>query len=692
MTRPTPARSMARVVLTVCAGALLLDAESIAQATKGDLVASDSPVREAVVDEFHPNKGDGKAPLYGGRIIVHLPSLPKHTNYATENSGYTRNFLYEVHETLLLQDWWTTEYVPAAAEEVTTEDLVVLAPDAPGVPGEIQAEVVRRDGGDGRRVVRAVYGQVAGDGALTVTPLAKGNPLTEPIQLPAASVERVERSSVFTFSIREGMRWQTSQVFEGDALAKTAGQTLDAEDVRFSWEIYLNPGVDCDEKRFQFEKFTRCEVVDPLTVRFFCEKQDAFAYSQLGNTLTLHPRHVYDLSDPDNPGHDPDATAAQQAEHINDNPHNKLWVGLGPYQIVAYEQDRVEAVRFVDEKGAPAYWDQERAGYVDTIRWRHISNDEQAMLALLNEELDFFNRVKSEDYFDGRTLSEDFGERFYKGHYFTCYYNYTCWNQYRPQLADPAVRRAIAHAFDSDGYLTNQYKGLGHVVSGPIPFISPFYNHGVERLEYDPDLALEILEDAGWYDRDGDDIADKGGVPLKIEFLYPGGNDASKLLGRTLQDSVRDLGIDVSLETMEWATFLERMKNRDFDAVSLAWIPELESDPEQLWHSKWGARDKKSSNNSGMCDPEIDALIEAIQAETDRAKRGELWGEFHAKIYERQPYLFGHTVPRKFAANLAVRGLKHTPIDPGYVLRDWYYVDPSVPGTRATLTGMGDPK
>ncbi|MEL6716229.1 MAG: hypothetical protein AAFP86_20785, partial [Planctomycetota bacterium] len=199
---------------------------------KDDRVAADGPVREAVVDEFHPNKGDGKAPLYGGRVIVHLPSLPKHTNYATENSGYTRNFLYEVHETLLLQDWWTTEYVPAAAEEVTTEDLVVLTPDAPSVPGEIQAEVVRRDGGDGRRVVRAVYGQVVGDRALTVTPLTQGNPLTEPTHLPAASVERVERSSVFTFAIREGMRWQTSQVFEGDALAQTAGQTLDADDVR----------------------------------------------------------------------------------------------------------------------------------------------------------------------------------------------------------------------------------------------------------------------------------------------------------------------------------------------------------------------------------------------------------------------------------------------------------------------------
>ena len=50
-------------------------------------------------------------------------------------------------------------------------------------------------------------------------------------------------------------------------------------------------------------------------------------------------------------------------------------------------------------------------------------------------------------------------------------------------------------------------------------------------------------------------------------------------------------------------------------------------------------------------------------------------------------------VPRKYAAAKKVRGIKHTPINPGYVLRDWYYVDPSIPGTRATLQkGGSDPK
>ena len=101
-------------------------------------------------------------------------------------------------------------------------------------------------------------------------------------------------------------------------------------------------------------------------------------------------------------------------------------------------------------------------------------------------------------------------------------------------------------------------------------------------------------------------------LDIEFEFLYPNGNDASKIFGRTLQSSLEELGIKLNLATLEWATFLQRIKSREFDSCNLAWIPPLESDPEQLWHSKWGVRDIQSSNNSGMQDPKVDALIAKI--------------------------------------------------------------------------------
>jgi peptide/nickel transport system substrate-binding protein len=305
---------------------------------------------------------------------------------------------------------------------------------------------------------------------------------------------------------------------------------------------------------------------------------------------------------------------------------------------------------------------------------------------LLNGELDYFGRVKSTDYFGSVVAQPEFVDHFYKGYFYLGTYGYTGWNLYRPQLSDLAVRKAIAHAFDSETYRKTTYRGLARQVTGPFPFESAAYNQEVKPLEFDPYLAMDLLDEAGWYDRNGDGTRDKDGVELVITFLYPSGNDASKTLGLKIQESLAELEINVSLEPIEWATFLDRMKKRDFDACNLAWVPDLESDPEQLWHSKWGARDAEGSNSSGVCDPYIDELIAQGQRELDFEKRQLIWREMHRYIYnEVMPYLFGFNVPTKFAMSKRIRGMQNFAIDPGYSIRRWYFWDPKEPGTRTTL-------
>nr|MBC8451135.1 hypothetical protein [Planctomycetota bacterium] len=243
---------------------------------------------------------------------------------------------------------------------------------------------------------------------------------------------------------------------------------------------------------------------------------------------------------------------------------------------------------------------------------------------------------------------------------------------------------ALAHAFDSNSYLKNTYKNLARQVTGPFPFNSPAYDHSVEPLVYDPDLAIEMLEDAGWYDRDGDDIVDKDGVSLVINFMMPSGNDASKTLGLKMQESFAEIGVKLNIVSYEWATFLSRFKKRDFDAANLAWVPDLESDPEPLWHSKWGEMGKEGSNNSGVREPELDKLIAAAQREIDFDKRQEIWKAMHRFIYDLQPYLFGFNVPSKFAMTKRIYGYQNFAIDPGYSIRRWYFIDPKEPNTRTT--------
>ena len=710
--KPSRTTALAALLLPLLPGAALVGSSTAhpqndGQETSGAIEAS-APATDDIdqtdkdkagpgpkpADVFHPDGPSDAAPLFGGRVIVHMASLPKNINYVVENSAWTRRILYDVTETLLIQDWEYHDYRANAASGWVQEDLLVLNESAHGkYAGETGVKVVRRDGEVGQRSVRAVYGKVTeGDEGWLVTPASVGSDLAEPITVAAADVDVVEKDSVFTFTLRDDVRWHPSAPYAGDAEAMQlmGDQFLDAQDVQFSWSIYSNPTVDCDEKRFQYEKITDCRIVDEHRVRFFYQEQYAFALTSMGDSLTLLPSHIYNLGDPQNPRYNADASSTQQGDHINDNPHNQLWVGLGPYRMTKWSDEYLQAERFVDGDGQPLYFNagvKNRVGYFDTLRWRYISDDKTAFSALINDELDFFDRVKSADYFGESTRKETFTKNFYKGYRYLGTYGYTGWNLYRPALADINVRRAIAHAFDFDSYLKTTYKGLARQTTGPVPYISEGFPRDLKPYPYDVDKAIEILEEAGWYDRDGDGIADKDGVDLKIEFLFPTGNDASVTLGLKIQESLEEIGIQVSMANQAWATFLEKMKNRDFDAINLAWVPPLESDPEQLWHSKWGAKDVKSSNNSGLQDPEADRMILGIQRETDRAKRMELWKEFHRYIYQEvQPYLFGYNVPQKYALAKRIRGMQAFAIDPGYSVRRWYFIDPEEPGVRANLT------
>ena len=600
------------------------------------------------VDAYHPDKDTPVEPAWGGRVIIHLPSLPQNLCYPVENSAVTRWMLYEVHEFLLQQDWEYWDYRPRVAVSWDTEDTVIL------------------NGGRGEGNTNVLYGRVTDGGDhWVVTPVSPGHALAAPRNVPKSEVQSVERETVFTFHLRDGVKWHD-------------GHELDADDVLYSWKIYSNPEVDCDSIRSYFTKVVHGEKIDERTVRFFYEKQYFKALDTLGD-MCLIASHIYDLTDPDNANHKPDATLAEQAENINENPHNNDWIGLGPYKVTHWSQEYVQAERFDD------YFLKDQAGYFDTIRWRHIASDDTAFQALINGELDFFYRIRGDDYFGEATRVPSFTDNYYKGHYYTGGFGYTTWNSYRPQLSDPKVRIALAHCFDWPEYIRTVAHGLAKQVTGPQFYFGTSYNHDVVPFPYDLEKAEEMLAEAGWYDRDGDDIIDKDGVPFRIEFMMPSGNKASEIFGQKLQENLEKVGIKLDVVQLEWASFLERIYDKDFDCANLAWSVPLESDPEQLWHSAGASKDHRGSNHSSVNDPYVDELIAKGQVELDKEKRDQIWQKLHRYLYEEvQPYLFGTNPPRKFGMNKKIRGFQSFYIDPGFSIRRWYY-PAGTPGTRPTL-------
>lgn len=611
------------------------------------LTVEDLGPGEPTPDRFNPDKREVKRAL-GGRVIQHIASEPPNLNFAIENSAVIRWIHFDIHAGLLTFNPSTWDYEPELAEQYWIEDTLI------------------KKGGRGEGDSNILYGKVAEDGTdYVVTSGSPYNKITE-TRVPMADVESVERGTVFTFKIRDGVYWHD-------------GEKYDAEDALFSYEIYKNPNVDCDEKRFVFDEISSAEIVEPLVIRYFYRKQYFQALQTFDLSFCQLPSHLYNLLDPTNPDYDPNASLEKQGTYINENPHNINWVGLGPYKLTAWERGQyLEAQKF------DKFWnpDPAYAGYMDVLRWRHIDDDNMAFQALLNGEVDIFDRVKSEDFMGAATQQPTFTEKFYKAFTYTGSIGFTVWNMAKPHLSDVRVRTALAYAFDVKDWIRTNYEGLALPASYSTFRLGPAYNRDVKVLPYDIQAAQRLLTEAGWYDRDGNGIVDKDGKDLSIEVLMPSGNKASEKLLQKMQESYEKIGVRLTIQPYEWATFIEHLLDGDYDAANLAWVLEgIESDPYGSWHKDEADPNRRTSNYANFKDDLASDLIDQIRVELDPEKRYELWHQLHARIYELQPFLFGWNVPRKIAFNKNLRGVKLYKFDPGYRLRDMYYEEGTT-GTR----------
>jgi ABC-type transport system substrate-binding protein len=667
---PAPSRCVL-VVLALALGAFGLRSQglqgdgktSAPSAARAALPAAGPEAAE--VDLFHPElQPDAKGkrpprpePALGGSLTLQLASKPPRLCTALDSSSSAAQVLSAVHDTLFRMDPETWVMQPMLAKRRVIEDQLVLTEE--GASRHPTVRALQRPKGDERELVTILYGELADAGeSWRLTPRSPDNPTREPVQVAKSDVREVVRGGAITFELRDDVLWQPSEGFPE--------HRFDAGDVLFSWRIFSNPLIDCDERRYQFLKVAEAEQLGPFALRFFLARPDAWAADDLAE-MCLLPAHLYDLSDPDNPDHDAAASQEKAAKYVNENPHNRAWIGLGPWQVTSFESDVIEARRF------ERYYDPARTGYFDRIRWRSFASDAAAMQAMLAGELDFFDRLSADDYLGGQSQLEAFRSRCYKALGQGGRYAYVCWNTHNPVLADVRVRQAFAHCIDvKHDLLDGHYRGMGNVVSGPFPFHSLAYDHSIEPIGFDLDRARALLAEAGWYDRDGDGWIDRDGKPLTLTYTAITDNVFSNRVGLLLKENLKQLGVELAIDEFDNATVRQRSIDRALDCFSYAWLPPLEPDPEQLWHSRWGKPGVKSQNLSGLQDAQVDALIERGQRELDTQARMEVWHQLHRRLAELQPYLWLVNPATKIAVQKRIFGVQLFHVEPGYEVRRWY--------------------
>ncbi len=416
--------------------------------------------------------------------------------------------------------------------------------------------------------------------------------------------ERLDNPDPLTYiaTLRRGVRFHD-------------GHELTAADVVFNYQGYIDPASTSPFKG-AFRPLASVRAIDAYTVEFKLRAPFAAFPIQL-----VSP---------------PIVPAGAGADF------NRTLVGTGPYRFVRYDvDDRVVLSPFADYyAGAPSN---------DGIVVRVIPDDTMLGLEMKKGDVDVVVNLMPPDIVhqlkeDGRvTLAEAPGLD----------YMYVSINTQDPILKDRRVRQALAYAVNREAIVAYLRRGLATVATGLIPPQSWAYDSTIKRYTYDPARAKALLDEAGYPDPDGNGPLARFRITLKL-----GVNDDFRQQAAVIQQNLREVGVDVDAQSLEFATMFADVVKGNFQMVQMQWAGGAVVDPDilrRVFHSQMAP--PNGFNRGRYSNPEVDRLIDLASAAATEEERKKYYGEAQRIIAEDSPYISLWNRTNVAVGQPSVRGL-----------------------------------
>jgi peptide/nickel transport system substrate-binding protein len=386
----------------------------------------------------------------------------------------------------------------------------------------------------------------------------------------ATEWERVD-DLTWEFTLREGVEFHDGEPFNAEAVQANIERVTD--------EDFASPRADL------FNMISEIEIIDEYHITFTTE----YPFSPLLANLAHYSGGMIS----------PEAIEADRSEEalLNDNP-----VGTGPFTFGSWEPGDEIVLERND-----SYWDE--PANIDAVAFKVIAEGQTRVSMVETGDAHIAEPINTNDI-----IQVDESENMYLYRSEGLGVDYIGFNTQKEPFDDKLVRQAISHALDTETIIDHVYNGVGVYADGPIGPAVIGHNPDMQGLEHDVDKARELLAEAGY--------------PDGFETTIWTNDDQARMdAAEVAQSQLSEVGIDVSIEILEWGAYLEGTATGEHDMFILGWSNMTgDGDYNQyfLFHSDSVGT---PGNRSFYVNEEVDELIDEARRESDPDKRVELYHE-----------------------------------------------------------------
>jgi peptide/nickel transport system substrate-binding protein len=427
------------------------------------------------------------------------------------------------------------------------------------------------------------------------------------------------------------------------------GQPVDADDVLFSFQVYLDENVHATQRDLLIigGKPITVRKVDARTLVFQLAKPYGVG-ERLFDGFAILPRHLLER-----------AYREGKLGQIGALSTAREWAGLGPFRFKEY----VAGQKLVLERN-PYYWKTDARGtrlpYLDELTFLFVPSADAQVLRFQSGDADLISRLGADNFAvlsrqprgysmidAGPSLESNF-----------IFFNlndldsekFPDLTQKQKWFRDVRFRQAVSAAIDREAIVRLVYQGHGTPLWGPeTPGNPRWLDAAIPHPARSLDKARQLLREAGfrWPDTPGPDpsLLDPQGKPVEFSIITSASNADRAKMATLVQDDLRQLGMRVTVVPLELRSLIDRVTStKDYDACVLgAATPDADPNPEiNMWLSSGGMHlwNPSQPHPATPWETEIDQLMQTQLTVMDQRQRKKLYDRVQEILAENQPMIF----------------------------------------------------